>query len=105
MAKEGKSRRAAAAVAVTQSITVDGAQSIEIGADQRVAVGGSRVIAVGKDRQMQVGGSESVAIRVDDVISVGSATPSSRSSGPRPNQQRQTPTSRHQPTCRLGSAA
>ena len=73
MAKEGRSRRAGAAVAVSQSITVDGAQSIEIGADQRVAVGGSRAIAVGKDRQVQVGGSENVAIKVDDVISVGGA--------------------------------
>ena len=73
MAKARKSRRAAAAVAVAQSIRVDGGQSTDIGADQRVAVGGSQVIAVGKDRQVQVGGSDSVVIKVDDVISVGGA--------------------------------
>ena len=73
MAKAGKSRRAAAAVAVTQSIRVDGGQSTDIGADQRVAVGGSQVIAVGKDRQVQVGGSDRAVIKVDDVTSVGGA--------------------------------
>ena len=58
MAKAGKSRRAAAALAVTQSIRVDGGQSTEIGTDQQVAVGGSQVVAIGKDRQVQIGGSD-----------------------------------------------
>ena len=73
MAKARKSRRAGAAVAVTQSIRVDGGQSTDIGADRRVAVGGSQDIAVGKDRQVQVGGSDRVVIKVDDAVSVGGA--------------------------------
>ena len=36
MARARKSRRAGAAVAVTQSIRVDGGQSTDIGADRRV---------------------------------------------------------------------
>jgi type VI secretion system secreted protein VgrG len=73
MAKAGKSRRAAVAVAMAQSIRVDGGQSTEIGTDQRVAVGGSQVVVIGKDRQAQIGGSDSVTIKVDDVIAVGGA--------------------------------
>ncbi len=56
MAKAGKSTRAAAAVAATQSI-----------------MGANEVIAIGKDRQVQIGGSDSLAVKVDEVITVGGA--------------------------------
>ncbi len=73
MAKAGKSMRAAAAVAATQSITIDGGQSTDIGASQRLAVGANEVIAIGRDRQVQIGGSDRLAVKVDEAISVGGA--------------------------------
>ncbi len=73
MAKAGKSTRAAAAVAATQSVTIDGGQSTDIAADRRLSVGATEVIAIGKGRQVQVGGSDRLAVKVDEGITVGGA--------------------------------
>jgi hypothetical protein len=78
MAKARKSTRAAAAVAATQSIRIDGGRSTNIGVDQRLAVGSSQVIAIGKERQVQIGGSDTLAVKVDEVITIGGAFALSR---------------------------
>jgi len=68
-----KVKRAARRAAATQSIAIEGGQSVTIGGDQQLRVGGRRTVAVGTDRQATVGGSDRLEVNVDQTIAVDRA--------------------------------